>query len=89
MSRPDVLLMESSGLLLLERETRGDMTRVREEVVRLEPLAVRLKTAADMLECSPTTVWRMLRAGKLHAVKVGSDERITVASIRALLEARA
>jgi hypothetical protein len=57
----------------------------REHVVTLEPLAVRRSTAAAMLDCSPTTIWKMVKAGKLKTIKVEADDRITVQSIRALV----
>ena len=52
------------------------------EVQNLEPVAVRRATAARMLEVSVTTVWRLVQEGKLETVKIGADDRITVASIR-------
>lgn len=55
-----------------------------EEVIRLEPVAVRRKTAAAMLECSETSIWKLVKAGKLRTIKIGSDDRILVESIRAL-----
>jgi len=59
----------------------------REEVVQLEPLAVRRSTAAKMLDCGLTTVHRMVRDGRLRTISIGGgDLRITVKSIRALLE---
>lgn len=53
-----------------------------EEVVTIEPVAVRRKTAAAMLDCSETTVWKLCKEGKLATVKVGADDRVTVESIR-------
>jgi excisionase family DNA binding protein len=61
---------------------------VNEEVVAIEPVAVRRRTAAQMLDCSETTVWKLAKEGKLKTVKVGADDRITVASIRALTQVR-
>ncbi len=48
----------------------------------LEPVAVKPATAARMLDCGPTTIWRLTKAGKLKTVKVGADDRITVESIK-------
>ena len=62
----------------------GDKQQRREEVTRLEPIAVRYETAMRMLECGRTTVWKMVKAGKLKTVKIGSDDRILVSSIRSL-----
>jgi excisionase family DNA binding protein len=61
----------------------------KEEVTALEPVAVRRETAARLLDCSPTTIWKLVKAGKLDAVKVGSDDRVTVESIRRLAAAKA
>ncbi len=52
------------------------------QVPELEPLGVRRTTAARMLDCSPTTVWKLCKAGKLDTFKVGDDMRVTVASIK-------
>jgi hypothetical protein len=57
---------------------------LREEVVRLEPVAVKYRTAAGLLECSESTVRAMVRAKKLRTMMVNSDERVTVESIKAL-----
>jgi excisionase family DNA binding protein len=53
-----------------------------EPVVNVEPVAVRRRTAAQMLDCGETTVWRLCKEGKLDTIKVGKDDRITVASIK-------
>ena len=58
------------------------------EDVSYEPVAVKRKTAAQMLDCSETTIWKLQRAGKLETVKVGSDDRITVESIHRLANAK-
>jgi excisionase family DNA binding protein len=52
------------------------------EVVTFEPVAVRPKTAAAMLDCSETTIWKLCKEGKLRVTKVGADNRVTVDSIR-------
>jgi hypothetical protein len=55
------------------------------EVVKVDRLLVRRITAADLLDCSPTTVWKLQKAGVLETVKLGKDgrgdERITMSSI--------
>jgi excisionase family DNA binding protein len=61
---------------------------MKEEVAVLEPVAVRRQTAAKMLDCSETTVWKLVREGVLRKIKVGADDRVTVESIRALIEQR-
>ena len=57
----------------------------REEVIKLDPVAVRYITAARMLEISESTVRKLEKKGKLKTTLVGADRRVTVASIRALL----
>lgn len=52
------------------------------EIVRIEPYAVRRSTAAKLLDCSPTTIWKLCREGRLEVVKVGADDRILTESIR-------
>jgi hypothetical protein len=52
------------------------------EVVYIEPVAVRRKTAAAVLDCSETSVWKLEKLGLLDTIKVGADVRITMASIR-------
>ena len=61
------------------------MKQVEEEVVKLEPVAVRYRTAAGLLECSESTVRKLVREGKLRVTKIGDDDRVTVESIQALL----
>jgi len=53
----------------------------------VERLAVRKVIAGQMLDCSPVTIWRMVKAGKLVAVKVGTEDRVTVESIKRLAQA--
>lgn len=55
---------------------------MQEEVMRLEPLAVRRRTAAAMLECSETSIWKLVKEGRLRTLKIGADQRILVTSIR-------
>lgn len=55
-----------------------------ETLANLEPLVVKGTTAARMLDCGPTTVWRLCREGKLETVQIGADKRITVESIKRL-----
>lgn len=60
-----------------------------EEATRIEVVAVRRETAARMLDCSLTTIWKLSKEGKLDAIKVGADDRITVESIRRLANQQA
>jgi hypothetical protein len=57
---------------------------MQDEVVTLEPVAVRRKTAAAMLDCSESTVRKLELERKLDTILVGKDRRITVASLKAL-----
>lgn len=54
----------------------------KDEVVRLEPLAVRRKTAAAMLDCSETTIYLLCKKGLLQTIKIGADDRVLVSSIK-------
>ena len=56
--------------------------QVTEEVVTIEPVAVRRRTAAKLLDCSEVTIWKLCKAGKLETIKIGADARVTVESIR-------
>jgi len=47
------------------------------------PLLLRLERTAEVLDCSPTTVKRLIKAGDLPAVKVNGATRIRVADLRA------
>jgi excisionase family DNA binding protein len=60
-----------------------------EEVVVLEQVGVKKPTAARMLDCSLTTVYQMVRDGKLRTFKVGDDDRVLVSSIKELAAGRA
>jgi hypothetical protein len=53
--------------------------------VRIEPLAVKQKTAAALLECGLTKVWELVCAGKLEVIYIGKDKRIKVESLRRLI----
>ena len=52
------------------------------DVVFIEPQAVKRSTAARMLDCGQTKVYELARAGKLETILLGADVRITVASIK-------
>jgi len=53
---------------------------------RVTPLLVRLERAAEALDCSPTTVKRLIRAGALPAVKVQGATRVRVCDLRNYVE---
>ena len=46
-----------------------------------EPIAVRRRTAARMLDCGETKIYELQKAGELETIKIGADDRIVVASI--------
>ena len=48
-------------------------------------LAVTIDRAADVLDVGRSTVYELLRAGKLKGVKLGRAHRVVVQSIRDLL----
>jgi excisionase family DNA binding protein len=52
----------------------------------IERLAVKPRVAATMLGESRTTIYRLVNAGKLDAVKSGSSTLVLTASIRRYLE---
>lgn len=52
----------------------------------INPLAVRIETAAKMLDTSPSTIALWLRDGRLKGTKVGRSWRVRVKDLEALLE---
>ena len=59
-----------------------------EPAVSLKPLAVKRSTAAKMLDCGSTKVWELQKSGELETIKIGADDRITVASIERYVQRR-
>lgn len=57
-----------------------------EPVVVLEPLAVKKTTAAKLLDCGLTKIRYLIIAGKLKTIKIGADQRVTMASLRKFVE---
>ncbi len=57
------------------------------EQANTAPVAVRVDTAAHMLDASPSTILFWLRSGKLRGTKVGRAWLIRVADINALVGA--
>lgn len=53
---------------------------------RVTPLLVRLERAAETLDCSPTTIKRLIRAGALPAVKVQGATRVRVCDLQNYVE---
>lgn len=60
-----------------------------EEIVSFQPVAVKRSTAASMLDCSATTIHRLIQERRLDTVKIGADLRVTVESIKRFATARA
>jgi excisionase family DNA binding protein len=54
----------------------------------IEPLAVKIDTAARILDCSRSTVYKLLNAGKLKTINIGADQRIPVESIKEFLRSQ-
>ena len=55
----------------------------------VEPLAVKIPTAAKLIETSPSTVAAWLREGRLPGIKVGRSWRVRVSDLKALVDAQA
>jgi hypothetical protein len=54
----------------------------------VEPLAVKPRTAWQMLQCSNTRGYELLNAGELESFRDGGSRKITVASIKSYIERR-
>lgn len=52
----------------------------------LEPLAVRIPTAMQLIGVRRSTVYALIRAGELRTVKLGRVTLITMSSLRQLVE---
>jgi excisionase family DNA binding protein len=58
-----------------------------------EQLLYRMDEAADALKVSRTTIWRLIRSGRLKVVNVGTERhsrptwRVTAASVRMMSDA--
>ena len=55
------------------------------QVVAVEPVAVKRRTAAAMLQCGETMIFHLCKGGHLDTIMVGKERRITIASIRAFV----
>ncbi|OAS25998.1 helix-turn-helix domain-containing protein [Methylobacterium platani] len=51
-----------------------------------DPLALKVPAAAKKLDVSEPTVWRMIRAGRLRAVRIGRNTLIPYSQLVALVE---
>ncbi|SFP33367.1 helix-turn-helix domain-containing protein [Sphingomonas rubra] len=52
----------------------------------LEPLAVRIPTAMQLIGVRRSTVYALIKAGELQTVKLGRATLITMSSLRRLVE---
>jgi excisionase family DNA binding protein len=52
----------------------------------LEPLAVRIPTAMQLIGVRRSTVYALIKAGELRTVKLGRATLITMSSLRLLIE---
>lgn len=52
----------------------------------LEPLAVRIPTAMQLIGVRRSTVYALIKAGELRTVKLGRATLITMSSLRRLVE---
>lgn len=52
----------------------------------MEPLLVTIDDAARSTHLSRVTVYKLIAAGELEAVKIGKSRRITVASLEAFVD---
>ncbi len=52
----------------------------------MEPIATSVNGAASALSLGRTSIYALIKAGRLEAVKLGRRTLITTASIRALID---
>lgn len=52
----------------------------------LEPLAVRIPTAMQLIGVRRSTIYALIKAGQLRTVKLGRATLITMSSLRQLVE---
>jgi excisionase family DNA binding protein len=53
-----------------------------------EPLAVSPRRAAFLLDCGVTRVYELINSRQLESYRDGASRKVTVASIKAYIEAR-
>jgi excisionase family DNA binding protein len=73
--------MNSTGLSDDERKGRSA-----DAASRLEPLTVTIATARQISGLSNTTVYKLIKEGKLDTIKIGVRTLIPYASLKALLQ---
>jgi excisionase family DNA binding protein len=56
------------------------------QLATLEPLAVRISVAMQLIGVRRSTVYALIKAGELRTVKLGRATLITMSSLRRLVE---
>jgi len=60
-----------------------------ENVTSVDPIAVRVTVACQLTGLGRTTIYELIKSGKLRSVKIGRARLIDKASLRALLDGKA
>lgn len=55
------------------------------ELVSIEPIAVKKETAAKLADCSYSKISQLVRDGKLPTTMIGKDQRVLVDGLRQFL----
>ena len=71
---------------LFPRDDRLESRNERRVGRRLEPLAVSVLEAGEMIGQGRTRVFELLKTNQLEAVRFGRSTRVTVRSLEALIE---
>lgn len=66
--------------------TETKLSRAEPAPAPLEPLAVRIPTAMQLIGVRRSTVYALIKAGELRTVKLGRATLITMSSLRRLIE---
>lgn len=66
--------------------TETKLSRAEPAPAPLEPLAVRIPTAMQVIGVRRSTVYALIKAGELRTVKLGRATLITMISLRQLVE---
>jgi len=73
-----------------DNQTKAHIGRPREPATAnassVEPLAVRIPTAMQLIGVGRSTVYALIKAGELRTVKLGRATLITMSSLRRLVE---
>ena len=70
------------------RPRRSGRSRVKREATKpdIEPLAVRVETAAKLINCGITKVKALIAEGTLDSVKVGAMRLVKYSSLKRLID---